>query len=876
MLIMNIVDFMRQRRRTIFTASLLIILLAFLLSYFDLRYILSSTTPTGGDTPAHNYLVKHLKETFFSRGAIISWGKGWWCGFPMYQYYFFLPYLVMATLSFILPMNIAFKIVSILGVIFLPLAAYFSFRLMKFSNSTSLIAAIAMIPYLFVGTHTMWGVNIYSTLAGEISNSISFVFFVLFLGSFYKDMAENQFRLRTVALFTLLFYTHFFTSVIAGAVAFFLLFLFNKQDFFKRLIIYLKTHALTFLLAAFWIVPLLAKKGYSVEFGGDWDVQLWKTFPLYTLALLPPAIFALCWGIIKKQRNTIFITILLAISTITFYTGGKINASFTNIRFWPFIFYAIMTLAAIGFGYLVKEFKGKEILVAALLISTVTAIASTKNDVRSWVKWNYEGLEAKADYATFRDLVLPLDGTPGRLANDLHEYNNHFGSTRVFETVPYLIKKDILEGGIVNSATGSMLSYYIQGETSKNCAGFPIVVNPTTFNLANGTKHLKLANVKHFVAYWDQTRQALRNHPEWKLLKTREPYQLFELTSNNGNYVYIPKYQPIAVKTNHWKESAMEWIYTIQALELPFILSYNQATQAENQTTVSEQQYLAFLSSLSQHRTEIPIWLTLGAFYFNPRTKDEQALELEPIAIKDLNPQVGQKQHGRTWKAILRHGPIFLDSLYQPRHFFINYNYVNIYSDKEQAALLHYSNDDQAKIYLNKQLVVTTPFTGLNNYKQQKIILKKGNNALIYKLEQSVGGVFFHAKLTDLNKQPLKNINYSISPLEHSLQLKPVNLTKLAQIKELEISDEKIHFKTNAPGQPHIIKYSYYPNWQVKGAKKIHHVTPNFMLVYPNETEVVLYYGSLFPDVLGRLLTLLGAVIFCGLGIQKCFKKNED
>lgn len=872
---MPVPGFIRKNGKALFSTAVLIILFAFLLSYFDLRYILLNTTPTGGDTPAHNYLASHLKESFFIRGAIISWAKGWWCGFPMYQFYFFFPYLVMATLSFIIPINIAFKIVSILGVLFLPIGVYFSLKWMKFNEPIPLIGSIAMLPYLFVSTHTMWGVNIYSTLAGEISNSISFVFFVLFLGSFYKDMEEPRFRLRSVVLFTLLFFTHFFTSVIAGTVSFFLLFLFGKKNFMQRLSVYLKTNILTFLLAAWWIIPLLAKSGYSVEMGGDWYVTLWKTFPLYTLGLLPLALIAVTWGIIKKKSNILFIFILLIISVLAFYTGGKINASFTNIRFWPFIFYALMILASAGIGYLTQELRSKELLLSVFLILTLMAIATSKNDVRSWVKWNYEGLEEKSDYATFRDLVMPLDNTPGRLANDLHEHNNHFGSSRVFETVPYLINKDILEGGIVNSATGSMFSYYIQGETSKGCAGFPIVVNPTTFNLVNGTKHLKLANVKHFIAYWEKTRKAMLDHPEWKLLKTAGPYQLFELTTNNGSYVYIPKSKPMAVKTKHWKENAMEWIYSIKALDTPFILSYRGMipSSLEAAAILSEEEYLAFLSSISNTVEEIPLWLTLGPFYFKAGTPDEKAADLEPVDISSLKPGIGNTQFGRTWKAILRRGPIFLDGLYKPSHNFINYNYTTIRSDKERRVLLHYSNDDHARIYLNDKLIVAASITGLNNYKTKKIILKKGINSMLYKVQQGVGGVFFHAKITDLNGKPLANISYSISP--DAQVSKPKNVKSLfSTIQELEISDQQIRFRTKALHQPHIIKFSYFPNWKVKGAKQIFHVTPNFMLVYPEQEEVILYYASLPSDIAGRLLTVMGVLVFAGMGILQTIKKK--
>ncbi|MFA5113052.1 MAG: hypothetical protein WC529_02015 [Candidatus Margulisiibacteriota bacterium] len=854
---------MDKYARRLLAAAVLIILTAFLLSYFDLRYILLDTTPTGGDTPAHNYLVRHLAETFFSRGAVISWAPGWWCGFPMYQYYFFFPYWVMALLGAVIPLNIAFKIISILGILLLPAAVYFSLKWLDFGEPVPLIGAIMAVPFLFVETHTMWGVNIYSTLAGEISNSISFLFFVLFLGSFYGDMKSVRFRLRTVFLFTLMFYTHFFTSVIAGVVSFALLFLFGFDRFRERLVVYLKTNGLTFLLIAWWAVPLVAKSAYSMEFGGDWDKVLWQTFPPYVLGFLPLVLYALWKGITRKKANVLLLLVLLLTTVAAFYTGGKINASFTNIRFWPFIYYALVMLTAVGAGFLLRGLKGRELLVGALLLAMLLVIANSRNNVRGWVKWNYEGLENKADYPSFRDLVLPLDKTPGRLANDLHPYNDHLGSTRVFETVPALIDKPILEGGIVNSATGSMFSYYIQGEMSQNSAGFPTVVNPASFDPGRGTRHLKLANVKHFIAHWDQTRQALRRHPEWKLLKSAGQYDLFELTSNDGRYVYVPASAPLAVKTKQWKERSMEWLYTIDAIDQPFILYYGGASPEV--PVVSEEEYLAYLSHRTRGSDGIPLWLVLGPFYFPAGIGDERAADLEFVKISELRPAAGARQAGKAWQPILRQGPIFLDSLYQPKYNFVCYSYVGINADRELPARLHYSNDDHCRIYLNGRQIVRDSITGLNSARTVEVTLRRGVNHLVYKLEQSVGGVFFQARLTDRSDQPLSGISYFIGQDSRPLGARATEQAGTSAITEEHVSGNEIRFRTRALHQPHIIKVSYFPNWQVRGAKRVYHVTPNYLLVYPEQAEVVLYYGSLPVDVLGRLLTLAGALIFAGL-----------
>jgi hypothetical protein len=45
------------------------------------------------------------------------------------------------------------------------------------------------------------------------------------------------------------------------------------------------------------------------------------------------------------------------------------------------------------------------------------------------------------------------------------------------------------------------------------------------------------------------------------------------------------------------------------------------------------------------------------------------------------------------------------------------------------------------------------------------------------------------------------------------------------------------------------------------GAKRVYLVTPDFMLVYPEQEEVELYYGYTLSDNVGRGLSALGLVI---------------
>jgi hypothetical protein len=92
-----------------------------------------------------------------------------------------------------------------------------------------------------------------------------------------------------------------------------------------------------------------------------------------------------------------------------------------------------------------------------------------------------------------------------------------------------------------------------------------------------------------------------------------------------------------------------------------------------------------------------------------------------------------------------------------------------------------------------------------------------------------------------------------------NLEWIPVTVpTRRPLVVEEQITDHIIRFRTRAVGAPHIIKMSYFPNWKVRGADTVYMVTPGFMLVYPRQAEVELYYGSTVSDNVGHALTMLG------------------
>jgi len=89
---------------------------------------------------------------------------------------------------------------------------------------------------------------------------------------------------------------------------------------------------------------------------------------------------------------------------------------------------------------------------------------------------------------------------------------------------------------------------------------------------------------------------------------------------------------------------------------------------------------------------------------------------------------------------------------------------------------------------------------------------------------------------------------------------------KLPHAPELEeiITDNEIIIRGAVPGRPLWIKTSYHPGWKVEGADKIWRASPAFMLVFPDKSEVRLYFARTWPEYVGLALTIT-ALLFAAV-----------
>lgn len=74
-------------------------------------------------------------------------------------------------------------------------------------------------------------------------------------------------------------------------------------------------------------------------------------------------------------------------------------------------------------------------------------------------------------------------------------------------------------------------------------------------------------------------------------------------------------------------------------------------------------------------------------------------------------------------------------------------------------------------------------------------------------------------------------------------------------------TNDTISFTTDAVGQPHWVKTSYFPNWEADGAEGPYLASPAMMMVVPTQPNVTLTYERTWAEWLGLLLTALSILV---------------
>jgi hypothetical protein len=557
---------------------------AFLLTYFRPELLLTNTYPAGGDTPSFVHPIEQLRDVLLPAGQPQGWDLGNFAGYAPYQFYFLPPSLLMILLDLVIPFNVAFRLVTVAGTFLLPLSSFLATRAMGYPFPAPAVAASASLLFLFNEGNSMWGGNIPSTMAGEFAHSLGFALAVLFTGLLYKHIEAGTGRRRLAVILALAGLCHpvaFINAVLPG-----LFFLLDRQRFARNLRYLIAVYGVATLLMGFWLIPLIAKIGYATSINWTWHFQSWREIlPKILLPVAPVAALNALWIMIMPRpsnRPARYVLFGIVVSAISFYNATSIGLP--EIRFVPFAQFLMVLLALdlVARPFAIERVAALPALALpglALVVGILAWVESAIGYIPSWIKWNYSGIESKPSYTTLAKIFDAMRGTmqEPRVAYENSPSYEHFGSMRIFESIPHFANRATLEGLLLQTPVTSPFIYYIQSEISVAGTGVIPGYPYPTVNPTRGTRRLDLFNARDLLAVTPTVKDALAKDPRWQRVFDLPPYAIFRRTNANPNYVRVPRYQPVLVETTsgRWKKDFHRWFQDDAALEVPIVASHS-------------------------------------------------------------------------------------------------------------------------------------------------------------------------------------------------------------------------------------------------------------------------------------------------------------
>lgn len=561
------------------TLAALALTYGLLLWYLRPSLLLTPTITGGGDTIAHYGAAHYLRNYLLPHGKLIGWMPGNFAGYPLFLFYFPLAFLLIASLSFIIPFPIAFKLGAAAGTFGLPIASLAALRWIGCPFPIPALGAVFTLPFLFNAGNSMWGGNLPSTLAGEFSHSLSLALLVLFMGALYRGMRERGHVGRCAVLFALTGLAHGYGMVMAAGFG--LYFLAVESDFRGTLLYLARVYALGGLLLGFWLVPLVAHLHYTTGFPITWAFNSpLEVIPVILWPMMVTAVVTVIRAFMGKPgdmawpRIINYLTYPVVFSVVLYFVSPRLNL--VDVRFLAFAQFFVTLLAAAGLGHALIRlpYSLRQAAPAVFAVLVIVWVVPQVSFIPEWIRWNFEGMEVKPwwrYYAIVNSFGLPGGPHSPRVVYQHSVLQDKVGSIRAFEALPLFSGRSTLEGAYMQSSPTSPFVFYIQSELTEtpSCPFLPYKC--TTFDPERALAHLELFNVKEVIAVTDHVKAALASNVGYRKAGEIGPYEIFEVRQGSGHYVVPLQYQPVSVTNGDWKRLAYDWFQKPEWLDVPLL-----------------------------------------------------------------------------------------------------------------------------------------------------------------------------------------------------------------------------------------------------------------------------------------------------------------
>ena len=524
--------------------------------------LLKANTPAGGDMGAHVLIPAFIRDELLPSGRILGWSNDWYAGFPVLSFYFPLPALTIVALDVVLPYGVAFKMVTVAGLVALPAASYYFARQMGFARPVALVGGVAGFTFVFMESFSIFGANTLSTLAGEYSFSWSFALGLVYLGMVTRNVREGRgFTIDAGVLLALTALSHIITTVIMVIASVPLLIR-------KRSVSTLTgAWALGFALTGFWSVPLLMR---FRELTTDMEWQpvqgIGNVFPRELIPITVLAVIGILWS--SARRKMISPALALAIVPVAgYYLIEYVGyTKLYNARLLPFWYYAVFLFAGLGVGLAIhtvarRMHLGRPALVAASGGAAIVFLVAAGFGVQRaplWAQWNYQGYEGKPAAPEYFGLMDAIDTLPpGRIMWEANNDLNKYGTPMALMLTGYWSDgHPSMEGLLFESSLTTPFHFLNASEVSQRPSNPIPGLNYRRMDFDRALPHLALYDVAYYVSFTEEATRGAQA-AGLQIIAEPEPFTIFALPE--ASLVDVATVEPVVWAGGGFKDMALDW-----------------------------------------------------------------------------------------------------------------------------------------------------------------------------------------------------------------------------------------------------------------------------------------------------------------------------
>ena len=736
----------------------------------------------------------------------------------------------VALLAVPMPYGVALKLVTIAGVVALPVAVWVMARLVGVSAEGQALATVATLLFLFDRSFNIYGGNLMSTMAGEFAYSLGLASAVLFIGMAARGMPSGRHRLIAGALLALTGLMHLFSAFFAlAAVAALLLVLpWRASEWRSRLSWTVSTGALAAALSAWWVLPFWWNRSFLNDMGWGKERRylssLWSrsefdySFLTNDPPLQPFVVLALVGaGLLFFRRDRLGMALALA--------GAMVAAGFVilpegrlwNVRILPFYYLTVYLTAALGMGEAIR-------LVRSAIDRRLTARATPAAETAEEAAGSGSG-EVAGDAGGAGTAVVARVGRFRASAGTLFAAGSVvLASSAVMVMVGLPLRSlpggqlgddGVYRWGPFSSSESNLGSYWVE------------------YNFEGYEGRGPTADGGGSSEYWDLVETMERIGETHGCGPALWEYEAGRLGS------YGTPMAPMLLP--YWTDrciASMEGLYFEASATVP----YHFLMQSELSSAPSRAQRDLPYSGLDVTRGVEHMRL-MGVRYYMAFSSDavRQARAsdgLTEIGSTTLGPWVVFEVSGNAPVTGLSTLPVVVDSLDDSSDGWLEASVGAFLATGQGGPVLAADGPaDWPRMTLPD--VRAEPGDGLPG--------------------------------ADLERQEVMRRLADVLP-----DVAPVESIEPARVGAVVREDHSISFPVDRVGLPVLVKTSYFPNWSVAGARGPYRVTPNLMVVVPTDTEVRLTYGRSPVEWFSMVVTLVGLVAVAWLVVRPFPRRAPD